>query len=108
MATYMYQGAYTAEAWASMAKNPQDRIAAVTPVIESLGGKVLGGWFSFGEYDVVAIFECPDDISSAAFAVAVAAGGAISSGKTTPLLTPAEAMQVMTKAGEIRYAPPSA
>lgn len=104
----MYQCAYTPEAWASMAKNPQDRIAVVTPVVESVGGKVLGGWFSFGEYDIVAIFECPDSTSMAAVAVAFAAGGALRSAKTTPLLTTAEAMDVMAKAGAIRYAPPSA
>ena len=108
MATYMYQCAYTPEAWASMAKKPQDRIAAITPVVESLGGTVVGAWFSFGEYDIVAIFECPDNVSIAAFAVAVAAGGAVRTAKTTPLLTTAESLDVMAKAGTIRYAPPSA
>lgn len=107
MATYLYQCAYTPEAWAKMAQNPQDRIEAVRPVIEAAGGKVIGGWFAFGEYDVVAIFEMPDNVSVASVAVAFAAGGALRAAKTTPLLTTAEAMEVMAGAGKLTYKPPS-
>lgn len=108
MPTFMYQAAYTPEAWAKMAKNPQDRISAVTPVVEAAGGKVVGGWFSFGEYDVVAIFEMPDNKSAASVAVAFATGGALKAARTTPLFTPAEAMEVMAGAGKLTYKPPTA
>lgn len=108
MATYMYQCAYTPEAWAKMSKNPQDRIAAVTPVVEAAGGKVVGGWFCFGEYDVVAIFEMPDNASMASVAVAFATGGALKAAKTTPMFTPAEAVEVLAGAGKLTYKPPTA
>ena len=85
MATYLLQIAYTPEAWAAMAKNPQDRIAAVRPSIEKMGGKITSGYLCFGDYDLVAIMEMPGNVDAAAFAISVAAGGACSKVHTTPL-----------------------
>jgi len=106
MAHYLLQVAYTSEAWASMVKNPQDRIETVSKAVENLGGSVVGGWLSFGEYDTVAILEMPDDSSAAAFAMAVAAGGACKSVRTTPLLSPEEGMEAAKKAAKAGYTPP--
>ena len=41
MAFYMIQAAYTAEAWATMAKNPQDRSIAVRELAQKLGGRLI-------------------------------------------------------------------
>ena len=106
MPYYLYQDAYTAEAWAAQVKNPQDRVEAVRPVVERLGGRIVNAWLSFGEYDVVAILEMPDNVSVAAFAIAVAASGAVKAGKTTPLLTPQEWVEAARKAGGLSYQPP--
>ncbi len=106
MPHYLLQAAYTADAMAAMVKNPQDRIAAITPAIQALGGKVWG-WHSFGEYDVVAICEMPDNVSAAAFSLAASAGGAVKAIKTTPLITTAEMMDAMRKAAGAGYRPPS-
>ena len=70
MSHYLVQVAYTPEAWATMVKNPQDRLAAIAPAVEGLGGKVKDGYLSFGDYDTVAICEFPDNVSAAAFAAA--------------------------------------
>ena len=67
MAHYLVQVAYAAEAWASMVESPQHCIAAVTPAVERLGGKIVVVWVSFGDYDVVAICDMPDNVSAAAF-----------------------------------------
>ena len=75
MAQFLVQVAYSQEAWASLIKNPQNRISTVSAVIEKLGGKLLQGWLSFGEYDTVVFLEMPDNVSAAAFAAAIAAGG---------------------------------
>ncbi|HLB03895.1 MAG TPA: GYD domain-containing protein [Gaiellaceae bacterium] len=107
MAHYLAQVAYTPEAWASMVKNPQDRLAAVTPVIERLGGKLVSGWLAFGDYDIVAICDMPDNVSAAAFSMAASAGGSVKAFKTTPLLSIGEAVDAMRKAGGAGYAPPS-
>ena len=50
MAQYLVQVAYTSETIATLVKNPQDRIAVVSKAVKKLGGKVVNGWLSFGEY----------------------------------------------------------
>jgi uncharacterized protein with GYD domain len=106
MGHYLIQVAYTPEAWATMVKNPQDRIELVRPVVERLGGKMDEGFLSFGEYDVVAICQLPDNGSAAAFSMAASAGGAVKAFKTTPLMTMADAVKAMKKAGKASYQPP--
>ena len=105
MAYYLLQGAYTSEAWANLLKNPTDRLEAVRPVIEKLGGNVEGGWLAFGDYDVVLIFQMPDDLSAAALALAFSAGGAFKSMKTTPLMEFKIGIEAMKKAAESGYQP---
>jgi uncharacterized protein with GYD domain len=107
MANYLLQVAYTPEAWATMVAHPHDRLDAVRPVIEKLGGKVLQGWFAFGDYDVVAILEMPTNVEAAALSLAATSGGAIRSLKTTPLLSIAEGIEALKKAGKSGYKAPS-
>jgi uncharacterized protein with GYD domain len=106
MAYYLFQGAYTPEALAKLIKKPEDRIAVVSKAIEKLGGRVIGGWFCFGDYDVVLVYELPDNISAAAFAVSAAAGGAVKANKTTQLLSPDETIEMFRRAGKTGYRPP--
>src|SRR6266566_4023315 len=49
--------AYSREGWQALLASPQDRIEAVRPAIEKLGGKIKSAWFAFGEYDVVLVTE---------------------------------------------------
>jgi uncharacterized protein with GYD domain len=88
-----------------MIKHPQDRAQAVGKAVEKLGGKVGSFWLAFGDYDLVGVLEMPDNVSAAAFAFAVAAGGACKAVKTTPLLSIAEGMDAMKKAGASGYKP---
>ncbi len=106
MAYYLIQAAYTPEAWAAMVKNPQDRVQAIRPVAERLGGKLEQGWLAFGEYDIVAIFQMPDNVSAAAFSMAASAGGAVKAITTTPLMTIEEGVAAMRKAQGASYRPP--
>jgi uncharacterized protein with GYD domain len=107
MAHFLLQGAYTTEAWNSLVKNPQNRVDVIRPVIEKLGGSVEGAWFAFGEYDVVLIMQMPDNVSAAAFSLAVAAGGAFKSHMTTPLISMADGIEAMKQAAGAGYKPPS-
>jgi uncharacterized protein with GYD domain len=107
MPTYMIQGAYGTEGLAAIVKNPQNRIQAVKPAIENLGGKLKDAYFSFGEYDFVIIAEMPDNVSAVAISLAFGAGGALKSTKTTPLLSAAETMEAMKKASTAGYSPPT-
>ncbi len=105
MPLYMYQAAYTPESWAAQMKNPQNRVEAVgRKVSESVGGKLIGGWLCFGEYDLVIIADVPDNESMAAVALAVGAGGAIKASKTTVLMTGEEGVGALKKAEAVAKA----
>lgn len=102
MPLYMYQAAYTPESWAAQLKNPQNRAETVGRAIcEAAGGKCLGAWYCFGEYDLMIIAEMPNAESMAAVALAVAAGGAVKSASTTVLMTGAEGVAAMQKAATV-------
>jgi uncharacterized protein with GYD domain len=106
MPHFLLQCAYTSEAWAALTKNPQNRFEAVRPMLEGLGARIESAYLSFGDYDLVLILEAPDNVTAAAISVAVSAGGAAKAIKTTPLLTPEEGVQVMTRAASSGYQPP--
>jgi uncharacterized protein with GYD domain len=106
MPYYLIQTAYTPESWAKMIKTPQDRVEVVRPAVEELGGRIDAGYIAFGEYDLAAIVEFPDNVSAAAFSIAVSSKGGLKAFKTTPLMTTDEAQEAMRKAGGSAYAPP--
>jgi uncharacterized protein with GYD domain len=102
----MFQASYTSEAWAAQLKNPQNRVEQVRPLIEGQGGKILGAYYAFGEYDLVMILEAPDNVSVAALALAAAAGGAVKAQKTTVLMRLEEGIEAMRRASGTGYRPP--
>jgi uncharacterized protein with GYD domain len=108
MPVYALQVAYTSLAWAALVKTPENRLEAVRPVVERLGGSIVGGWFSFGEYDVLLICDMPNPSSAAALSMAFAAGGAVKTSKTTPLMTFDEGIEALRKAKDAEYAAPAA
>src|ERR1041385_4842405 len=105
MPRFLHQVSFTPEAIAQLVAHPQDRFEAVRGPIEKLGGKMEHGYFAFGEHDAILITEMPDSISAAAIALAFAAGGALRTCTTTPLLTTAEALDAMRKAASCGYQP---
>ena len=76
--------------------------------IESVGGKLHGFWYAFGDHDGYNLWEAPDNVSMAAVALAISSGGALSSYETTVLLTVEETMDALRKAGEVGYRAPGA
>ena len=108
MARYMLQASYTAEGIAALVNNPHNRAEAVRPLLEGAGGKLISFDYAFGDYDVVAMIEAPDNVSAAALVMAVIAGGAVKEIKTTVLIPPEEAVAAMRLAASTAYAPPGA
>ena|SRR3989442_703859 len=106
MPYYMMQVSYTSEAWGNILANQQNRLEMVKPVVDKLGGKIENGWMCFGDYDLIAIIQMPQNVDAAAFSLAACAGGALKAIKTTPLLTMEEGMQAMQKAAGSGYRPP--
>lgn len=62
--------------------------------------------FSFGDYDLVAIDEFPDNVTMAPLSMAITASGTFSAFKTTVLIPMNEAVEAMRKAGGISYRAP--
>ena len=87
MPSYLVQVSYNSEAVAALAKKPQDRTVVVGKVVEKLGGTLKGAWLCFGDYDTVVVVDLPDNVSAAAFAMAISAGGSCKTVKTTPLMS---------------------
>ena|SRR5688572_18307825 len=106
MPMYLTRFSYTPETWARLISKPEDRRAAAQQYVESVGGKLHGFWYALGEYDAYTLWEAPDNASMAAVAVAISAGGALSSFQTTALLTVEETMGALEKARSIKYKPP--
>ena len=106
MPLYLTRFSYTPETWAKLTGNPEDRRQAAQSYIESVGGKLHGFWYAFGDYDGYNLWEAPDNVSMAAVAMAITGGGALSSLETTVLLTVEETMEALRKAGQIQYKPP--
>jgi uncharacterized protein with GYD domain len=105
MPSYLVQVSYTSEATAALVKKPQDRSRVVGKAVERLGGSVKASWLSFGDYDTIVLVDMPDNVSAAAFALAVSAGGSCKAVKTTPLLSVEEGMAAMKKASGSGYKP---
>jgi uncharacterized protein with GYD domain len=102
MPIYMWQASYTPESWAAQLKNPQNRAETVgRQICEAVGGKLIGGWYCFGEYDIVVIADVPNNQAMSALALGVAAGGAVKASKTTVLMTGAEGLEGMRQADAV-------
>ncbi len=108
MSLYLSRFSYTPETWARLIANPEDRRKAATSYIESVGGKLHGFWYAFGTHDGYTLWEAPDNVSMAAVALAISAGGALSSHETTVLLTVDETIDALRKAKRLRYKAPGA
>jgi uncharacterized protein with GYD domain len=108
MPLYLTRFNYTPETWARLIGAPEDRRKAAQSYIESVGGKLHGFWYGFGTHDGYTLWEAPDNVSMAAVALALSAGGAISSLDTTVLLSVDETMDAMRKAAQIKYRAPGA
>jgi uncharacterized protein with GYD domain len=108
MPLYLSKFRYTPETWARLIGHPEDRREAARTYIESVGGKLHGFWYAFGTHDGYNLWEAPDNVSMAAVALAIGAGGALGSFETTVLLTVEETMDALRRAGQVRYRPPGA
>ncbi len=107
MATYLTRFNYTPEAKKGLMDQPRDRSAAAREVAESSGGKLIGFWYAFGDFDGVFLMEAPDNATAVAVSMAVGASGALTDIETTVLLDMAEAQEAMRKASAATYRPPT-
>ena len=97
MPLYMYQASYTAKSMADQIKKPQDPVEVIRPALEELGATIVVAGFPFGDYDVMVVYEAPDDMTAASVAMGVAAAGEVKSAKTTRVLSGEEWLESLRK-----------
>jgi uncharacterized protein with GYD domain len=106
VALYLSRFSYTPQTWARLIEKPEDRRKAAESYIASVGGKLHGFWYAFGSHDGYTLWEAPDNVAMAAVALAIGAGGALSSIETTVLVSVDDTIQALRKAKEIKYRAP--
>jgi uncharacterized protein with GYD domain len=90
MAKFMVLGNYSAQGAAGVIEHGGTaRVNAIKALCKQIGGKLESCYFSFGDHDIVAVIDAPDNVSMAAASLAVAASGIVSM-KTVVLLSPKE------------------
>ncbi len=75
MTRYLWQISYSQDAWGAQISNPQNRLEVVGAMLEPSGVKLIEGYATLGEYDMIAIIEAPDDKTIAAASIAISSTG---------------------------------
>ena len=106
MPRYLIQASYTQQGVAGLVSSPEDRTGVLKTIVEAAGGKVITLDYCFGEFDVLAILEMPDDTAMMSFSMAIGASGAVTNFRTTVLIPTADGFAAAQKAKEMSYRPP--
>ncbi len=89
-----------------MIERPEDRRDMARKIIESVGGKLHGFWYAFGQYDGYTLWEAPDNVKMASVALALSSRGAMKSQNTVVLLTVEETLEALKGAAKVPYRRP--
>jgi uncharacterized protein with GYD domain len=104
MPKYLISANYTSHGMEGVrAQGAKARVDSVSTMLEAMGGKLESFYFAFGDTDVFAITEAPDDESVAAVAIAINSSGAVNI-RTTKLLTVEQVDEALSRA--VDYRPP--
>jgi uncharacterized protein with GYD domain len=101
MAIYITQGRYTREAIKGMVVKPEDRAEAISRHISRAGGRLIGYYLTFGEFDFLTIVEAPSEMQMAAALLAAAGGGGVSDLRTTLAMSSIEAKGAFAAASDL-------
>ena len=104
MPKYLVQASYTADGLRGvLEKGGSSRREVVESMATEQGGSLESFYFAFGDADVYAIIDMPDNATTASVAMTVSASGAAAA-KTVVLLSPEEIDEAAQKS--VHYAPP--
>ena len=101
MPIYIMQGRYTRDAIKGMIVKPEDRADQVSRLLSKAGGKLIGYYLTFGEYDFITIAEAPSDTQMAAVLLATGSGGGVTDLKTTVAMPSIEAKGAFAAASDL-------
>jgi uncharacterized protein with GYD domain len=100
MPIYISRGRFTSDAVKDMLAKPENREEAVAKLFNSVGGKLIGWYLTFGHHDWLTIGEFPDEKTAASAVLAAAAGGSLSEIETTVAMTAKDATATFESAGK--------
>jgi uncharacterized protein with GYD domain len=103
MPIYITQGRYTRDAIKGMIVKPEDRSDAIARLLSKIGGRLLGYYLTFGEYDFLAIAEAPNDVQIAAALLAAGSSGGVTDLRTTVAMTSVEAKGAFAAASDLSH-----
>jgi uncharacterized protein with GYD domain len=103
MALYMYKFTYTPETWKKLEKDPEDRRIAINKLMDQIGGKLINLFYAFDDFDGIAVFEAPDDISAQAAMIKIFSPGHIKAIRPTRLYTVEQMMSGMRQAKGLEF-----
>jgi uncharacterized protein with GYD domain len=109
MPFFITQGRFTPDAIRGMLAKPEDREQAVRELFAQSGGKLVGYYMTFGDFDFMVISEGPYEGVATSVIAAAAAGGVVDL-KTTLAMTAEEMKQAFIKAAPVvaRFTPAGA
>ena len=101
MPIYITQGRYTRDAIKGMIIKPEDRADQVSRLLSKVGGRLIGYYLTFGDYDFLSIAEVPNDTQMAAVLMAAGSGGGVTDLRTTVAMTSIEAKGAFAAASDL-------
>ncbi len=81
---------------ARTAQSTVNRSNEVDKLLQSMGGRKIAVWWTMGQYDVVFVFEAPDDETATAFLATVAKAGNLRT-STMRCFSEEETARIMSK-----------
>ncbi|HEY8813846.1 MAG TPA: GYD domain-containing protein [Candidatus Dormibacteraeota bacterium] len=104
MAKYLVEASYSQAGLKGVIKDGgTGRKKVVEAAVKALGGHLEMFYYAFGTSDIYAVVDAPDNVTAAAFALAVGGTGVASHLKTIVLLTTDEVDQAAKKSGSAGY-----
>ena len=101
MPIYITQGRYTREAIKGMIVQPEDRAEAISRLMSKAGGRLIGYYVTFGEYDFLSIAEAASETQMAAALLAAGSGGGVTGLRTTVAMSSIEAKGAFAAASDL-------
>jgi uncharacterized protein with GYD domain len=101
MPIYITQGRYTRDAIKGMIVKPEDRADVVSRAVSRVGGRLIGYYVTFGDYDFLTICEAPDETHMMAVLLAAASGGGVSDLRTTVAVSSTDATGAFAAAADV-------
>ena len=109
MAKFLIEASYSQAGLKAVVKDGgTGRRAVVEAAVKALGGHLEMFYYAFGTSDIYAVVDAPDNITAAAFALAVGGTGLAAHLKTIVLLTPDEVDKAAKKSASSGYHAPGA